>query len=283
MCQLVFMQRFMHHLSILLRRPQPVRFLMAQIFWRTGWGSWITFPLRGFRLHLHPANLAWQLWIERHNRDDDLKLISSLLKPGDTMIDVGANIGFTALEGAQAVGMKGIVHAIEPHPVIHRYLEENLALNRFGPPQIQTYAIAVGDAPCATGVQFTNDRRDDMNFMIRQAPAHQSGTDNSRITVPVTTLDALFPTLACCDLLKIDVEGAEVFVLRGATELLKHTRQILIEAGEFNSQQYGVSPADLLHQLNLAGFTVQEADTGRQPVSLERYKSHVGNWLAIRN
>lgn len=272
----------MQRLISLLRHPQPLRFLVAQIFWRTGWGRRITYPMRGFRLHLHPANLAWQLWMDRHQRDADLELIRSLLKPGDTMIDVGANIGFTAIEGAQAVGMRGRVHAIEPHPFIHRCLSENLTLNQLGTSQVQTYAVAVADTPSEKGVQFTNDRRDDMNYMLSKAPAHPSGTSGTGISVPVTTLDALFPDLPCCDLLKIDVEGAEFAVLRGASNLIKKTRQILIEAGDMNSLHFGVSAADLLQQLTSAGFTVQDADTGRQPVSLERYKTHVGNWLAFR-
>lgn len=275
----------MRRLISLLRHPQPLRFLAAQIFWRTGWGRRITFPLRGFRLHLHPANLAWQLWMDRHQRDADLELIRSLLRPGDTMIDVGANIGFTAIEGAQAVGTSGRVHAIEPHPFIHRCLSENLTLNQLGSPQVQTYAVAVADTPSEKGVQFTNDRRDDMNYMLSKAPAHPSGTSGTGITVPLTTLDALFPVLPRCDLLKIDVEGAELAVLRGAGNLLKNTRQILIEAGDPNSLRHGTSAHDLLAHLKSAGFAVRAMDGGfgnDTPVQIEDYRQHVGNWLAFR-
>jgi FkbM family methyltransferase len=275
----------MHRLISLLRHPQPLRFLVAQVFWRTGWGRRLTFPLRGFRLHLHPANLAWQLWMYRHQRDHDMDLIRSLLKPGDTMIDVGANIGFTAIEGAQAVGTSGRVHAIEPHPLIHRCLSENLALNQLGLPQVQTYAVAVADQPSETGVQFTNYRRDDMNFMLPQATAHPAVEGSPRITVPVTKLDALFPILPRCDLLKIDVEGAELAVLRGASNLLKNTRQILIEAGDSNSLRHGSSSGDLLTHLETSGFAVHAMDGGfgkDSPVQIEDYHEHVGNWLAVR-
>jgi FkbM family methyltransferase len=271
----------MHRLISLLRHPQPLRFLVAPIFWRTGWGRRITFPLRGFRLHLHPANLAWQLWLDRHQRDADLDLIRSLLKPGDIMIDVGANIGFTVIEGTQAVGAQGVVHAIEPHPMIHRYLEENLTLNQLGAPQVQTHAVAIADAPSETGVQFTNDRRDDMNFMLSQP----SGAPGAEITVAVTTLDVLFPVLPRCDLLKIDVEGAELSVLRGASNLLKNTRQILVEAGDPNSLRHGSSAHDLLAHLESAGFEVRAMDGGAgkgTAVQIEDYRQHVGNWLAVR-
>jgi FkbM family methyltransferase len=275
----------MHRLISLLRHPQPLRFLVAQVFWRTGWGRRLTFPLRGFRLHLHPANLAWQLWMDRHQRDADMSLIRSLLKPGDTMIDLGANIGFTALEGAQAVGMSGRVHAIEPHPFIHRCLSENLTLNQLGPPQVQTYPVAVADEPRDTGVQFTNDRRDDMNFMLPKSAANSPGTSKTILTVPVTTLDTLFPALLQCDLLKIDVEGAELSVLRGASSLLKHTRQILVEAGDPNSLRHGSTSGDLLAHLQSAGFQVHAMDGGEgmnKPVQIKDYRHHVGNWLALR-
>lgn len=275
----------MHRLVSLLRHPQPLRFLVAQIFWRTGWGRRLTFPLRGFRLHLHPANLAWQLWMDRHQRDADMNLIRSLLKPGDTMIDVGANIGFTALEGVQAVGLKGTVHAIEPHPFIHRCLSENLILNHLGPPHIQTYPTAVSDEPSDIGVQFTNERRDDMNFMVPKSRAPQSNSGKTSLTVPVTTLDALFPALPRCDLLKIDVEGSELAVLRGAPSLLSRTRQILVEAGDPNSLRHGTTSSDLLAHLESAGFQVHaiEGSEGtQQPIQIENYRRHVGNWLALR-
>lgn len=276
----------MNRFVSLLNHPRPLRFLIAQIFWRTGWGRRITFPLRSFRLHLHPANLAWQLWVDRHQRDADMDLIRSLLKPGDTMIDVGANIGFTAMEGAHAVGNHGVVHAIEPHPFIHRCLEENLSLNLLSSPQVQRYAVAVADSPMEAGAQFTNDRRDDMNFMIPQASVKRSGMSNKSITVPVTTLDVLFPDLLQCDLLKIDVEGAELAVLRGASSLLKTTRQILIEAGDPNSVRHGSNAGDLLAHLESAGFEVRSMDQGTGnnfPVQIEDYRNHVGNWLAFRS
>lgn len=276
----------MNRLLSLLRHPQPLRFLIAQIFWRTGWGRRITFSLRSFRLHLHPANLAWQLWVDRHQRDADLELIRSLLKPGDTMIDVGANIGFTALEGAQAVGRHGVVHAIEPHPFIHRCLEENLGLNQLSSPQVQSYAVAVAEAPRETGAQFTDDRRDDMNFMVPEGSVQHSALNDKSITVPVTTLDALFPDLLHCDLLKIDVEGVELAVLRGASHLLKNTRQILIEAGDPNSVRHGSNAGDLLAHLESAGFEVRSMDQGKgrdSRVQIEDYREHVGNWLAFRS
>jgi FkbM family methyltransferase len=269
-------QRLRTALTSLLRHPKPVRFLLAQFLWRTGWGVRFTFPLRGFRLHLHPANLAWQLWVDRHQRDADLDLIRDLLRPGDVMIDVGANIGFTAIEGALAVGSTGCVHAIEPHPSVHRFLKENLQLNGLAG-RVNTHELAVTDAAPSGGfLSFSDDRRDDMNALL------EPGTDGS-LRVPATTLDTLFPDLPRCDLLKIDVEGAELAVLRGGASLLARTRQVLIEAGDPNSSRFGVRSADLLAHLESAGFTVTEAGPVRKPVSLELYKNHVGNWLASRN
>ena len=202
------------------------------------------------------------------------------------MIDVGANVGFTVMEGARSVGENGVVHAIEPHPFIHRCLEENLSLNQFSSPQVQRYAVAVADAPSELGAQFTDDRRDDMNFMVPKGSAHHSGVNMKTITVPVTTLDALFPDLLHCDLLKIDVEGVELAVLLGASRLLKKTRQILIEAGDPNSARHGFTADDLLAYLESAGFEVRSMDQGEgpnSPVQIEYYRRHVGNWLAFRS
>ncbi|MFC5455667.1 FkbM family methyltransferase [Prosthecobacter fluviatilis] len=275
----------MSRLASLLHHPKPLRFLLAQIFWRTGWGRRMKFPLRAFRLHLHPANLAWQLWVDRHQRDADMQLIRDLLKPGDTMIDVGANIGFTAIEGAQAVGVNGVVHAIEPHPRIHQWLKENLALNQMAPPQVQCHAVAVGEAASEKGGLLTDSRRDDMNFVIAPGCERHSSMNQKGITVPVSTLDVMFSDLPRCDLLKIDVEGAELAVLRGASRLLKSTSKVLIEAGDPNSVRHGSSADELLAHLETAGFEVSNADQddkGGTPINIENYRRHVGNWLAMR-
>lgn len=250
---------------------------MAQFFWRTGLGRRITFPVRGFRLHLHPANIAWQLWLDRHSRDDDMQMIHSLLRPGDIMIDVGANIGYTAIEGALAVGSAGSVHAIEPHPTTHRHLMENLALNHLDK-TVPTYAVAITSASSpGLSLQFSDDRRDDMNALLLPGKTHPSNT----VTVPSVTLDQLFSGLPRCDLLKVDVEGSDLHALLGAKDLLTRTRQILIEAGEPNSLRFGIRASDLHDHLVASGFQVTEASPDRAPVDLDHYRNHVGNWLAV--
>lgn len=264
-------------LQNVLKHPRPLRFLLAQFFWRTGLGRRFTFPVRDFRLRLHPANLAWQLWLNPRSRDDDLLMVRSLLQPGDTMIDVGANVGFTAIEAALAVGESGMVHAIEPHPVTHRHLVENLSLNHLEN-RVRTHAVAITDrADNESTLPFTDDRRDDMNSL---APSREKLSART-FEVPLTTLDHLFAGLPRCDLLKIDVEGTDLPALRGACRLMTRTRQILIEAGEPNSMRFGVRADDLLAHLESAGFTVTEASSSREPVRLERYRAHVGNWLAV--
>jgi len=207
-----------------------------------------------------------------------MKLIGSLLQPGETMIDVGANIGFTAIEGALAVGPGGCVHAIEPHPAINRCLMENLMLNQLGD-RVGVHAVALAD-PGSAGrtLPFSDDRRDDMNALLEPGAC-------STLHVPITTLNELFPYLPRCDLLKIDVEGAELAVLRGGASLLARTRQVLVEAGAPNSLRHGSSVEDLLDHLESAGFEVCSADAGLaafQPVYVEDYRHHVGNWLARR-
>ena len=74
-------------------------------------------------------------------------------------------------------------------------------------------------------------------------------------------------------------------MLRGASSLLKNTRQILIEAGDPNSARHGFTSNDLLAHLESAGFEVRSVDQGKgmnAPVQIEDYRNLVGNWLAIR-
>jgi FkbM family methyltransferase len=152
----------------------------------------LTIQQHAYRLRFHPSNLAEQLWVKPSSRRDALEFFWAYLKPGDKVIDVGANIGDTVLTASACVGSKGWVWAIEPHPRIFRFLRANLALNHVR--NVEATNSAAGEF--SGTVSFTDDRRDDMNRV-----------GDGALIVPIRPLDDLVRCRDSISLLKVDVEG----------------------------------------------------------------------------
>lgn len=265
-------------LSSIARQPAPFRYVVGMIAWRTGWGSWHRFAFRGFQLRLFPSNLSWQMWLNPHQFASELDLLKRILPVGGTMVDVGANVGNFALEGASAVGPQGRVIAFEPHPRVFRFLSENLKLN----PSLKITATQTAVSDHKGQSIMEDGRRDDMNALTESRSAANSGVPS--VTVPTITLDeALAEEPGKIDLLKIDVEGAEMHVLRGAGKTLERSEALMIEAGDLNTLKFGCNAGDLLGFLQALGFHVRTTGGSRQEPNPEDFEDHVGNWLAMRD
>lgn len=133
-----------------------------------------------------------------------------VLRPGDIALDVGANIGVLTVPMAQAVGALGAIHAFEPQREIHELLRTNLAQN--GLTQVTPHRSAVGAA--AGSIRVPPRDYDDAENFGGVALGGDQGEE-----VPVVTVDSLqLPRLR---LMKIDVEGMEIDVLKGARDTIR--------------------------------------------------------------
>jgi FkbM family methyltransferase len=146
----------------------------------------------------------------------------NVLRPGDTVVDVGANAGYFTLLGAHMVGPGGGVLAIEATPSSAKLVGDNASLNGFG--WVRVLPSAVSDQPGAK-VFFVHGDRDSNGGVAPGKPVDAPMIDNDRcreFVVQATTLDAA-AVLAGLDrirLLKVDTEGHEIQVLSGASGLL---------------------------------------------------------------
>lgn len=200
---------------------------------------WLTIRQHGFVLRFHPSNLASQLWIDPHERDEPLRFFRDYLQPGDRVIDVGANIGDTVLVASVQVGPSGRVIALEPHPRTFQFLRENIALNRAA--NVELFNVAAGAA--AAAALISDDRRDDMNRI-----------GGGSVPVTVARLDDLVGDEQSVTLLKIDVEGYEKLVLDGAPRLLARTACVYLEVCAPHFAHFGYSSRELLTRLVDSGF-----------------------------
>jgi FkbM family methyltransferase len=146
---------------------------------------------------------------------DALKVWLKLVRPGDTVWDIGANMGVYTVLTAQAVGPTGQVTAWEPAPSTFELLKDHVRANGF----IDRCTLrnkALAEAPGT--LPFLTDSFS-MNRIVQPGTA-------STVLVEVETIDSMLATAPPPVCLKIDVEGAELLVLRGAKKLLGDNSRI---------------------------------------------------------
>lgn len=228
------------YIDILRRHPHPWRFLCARLLVATGLCRLFSIRFRNYQLRFYPSNISTNLWIDINCREGEMDLFEDYICPGDTIIDVGANIGQTAIQSCLKAGSEGVVVAFEAHPRTFCFLQGNLKLN--GCTQVEAKNLALGDAEGV--LHFSDLSRDDMNEITASGP----------LAVPVKRLDSVIPAGSMINLLKIDVEGFELPVLRGAGGLLETTRCVFCEMCAAHVQRHHYTTAELLGLLEQAGF-----------------------------
>ena len=208
----------------------------------SGISTAITFRRNGYLLRFHPSALTSSLWINPEERMQEERFLSTLIKKGDTVIDVGANIGTISLALTKRLGKLGKCHAIEPHPRIYKYLKNNIALNNLEQ-QIETYHVALGENEKTV---LFSDQSDDSNNQV---------SENGPINIEVKKLDDIV-NLANIQLLKIDVEGYEYEVLKGAKNIAMNSKLIYLECIPELLEKYNAGEEQLVSLLKKYGFKV---------------------------
>jgi FkbM family methyltransferase len=185
-----------------------------------------------------------------------LRLLDRLLRPGDTLVDAGANIGEITLYAAKRVGPTGKVLAFEPMSAIADVLERNAALNHLD--QVQVRRVGLSDNAGTMSIYSSTE-----HFRARPhdglGTLHPGGTRTRLVEeVEVKTLDQEVTEhgVRRIDVLKVDVEGSELPLLRGAVKCLERDRPwIAIEVQEETSRSAGYAQEDILEYLEQFGYT----------------------------
>lgn len=148
-----------------------------------------------------------------------------LLRPGLDVVDVGANVGYFSVNAAMHLGRGGgaVVHAIEPNPRIHALLLKNISIN-WSLARIIPHQLALGEAEGELRLHVAGQLASNGTLL---APA-EGGAGTETFPVAVKPLAQVVPDPGRIGLLKIDVEGAEAMVVRGAAEVLRAVPEIEI-------------------------------------------------------
>jgi FkbM family methyltransferase len=209
--------------------------------WTRRGGYWLPFHADGDLQEIQ-YQLEGELWF---NYETD-RLREYLPKDG-VVIDVGANLGFTALLFAKHVGPAGQIYAFEPSPPVYAKLLEVVERNELR--NVRCFNLGCGTAP---GRETLLVPASSGNATIRRSGVHLAKTCRE-ISIAIDTLDNLIlPLVSRVDFLKIDTEGFEDQVLAGAGEVVARYRPIVyIEL----SLEYGDSSARAIAWLRARGYT----------------------------
>ena len=178
----------------------------------------------GLWMQLNVRDLVQQTILLEGIWDPSLtSLIESTLKPGDVFIDVGAHVGYFTLLAASRVGPAGRVLSIEPNPVTLEQLSQNVA--RSGLQNVLMVHTACADSHNPVRLYLHTESNSSMASL-----SSENATSGVAVDVSCTPLDdlCLQRGLERVNLVKIDVEGAELSVLRGMSRLLRRMRPVVV-------------------------------------------------------
>jgi FkbM family methyltransferase len=227
------------------------------------------------RLRVHPGQLAavWTAYNGLHEWEE-LQLILGYLRPGDRFIDVGANVGvFSCLVGTRLPGVDII--AIEPFPATQEAMRDNLARNGLDDVVVAAYAVGAEEGTASFEVM----PRDVLNRLV---PGGGTASSGESITVAVHTLDDVVGEAGAA-LMKIDVEGAELDVFRGATRLMSGPNPPVIMFETIgHAKTFGYSDEEVLDFVRDHGYQVLLLDGHLTPWD-ERKQPPTDNVVATRD
>jgi len=259
--------------SIFLQRLSVWRARSIPIQARTFWGD----PISA----LYPDGVAVELYRYGFFEEGLTRIFLEHVKPGMTVFDVGAHVGYFTLLASRLVGDAGQVHSFEPTPGTFELLRGNAA----GKSNVRLNQTAVFSEEATLNLtgyeQFPS-----YNTLGRGNVADQDeqGLKRTTFSVRATSLDDyVAATGAKPDLVKLDAEGAEEHIFKGMTRLLNDVRpMITIEVGDIIQSAAGKSRA-LLDLFISAGYDARQYDpaTGETVPHTPRTHYEYDNLLLI--
>lgn len=241
---------------------------LREIEWRlrTSGGAPVEVGLRGGgRIRLHGDSVLGRLVYTARYERVEREFVRLFLEPGDTFVDLGAHFGLFTVLGASAVGEAGRVCAVEPCPSVFGRLEENVALNGFS--NVTCLMEAVSEEAGEATLNVAVDGWDAWSSLGRPA----AGDHFERTVVPTSTLDGLVDRglIEGASLVKIDVEGWEVRVIRGGRRFLSGDTApvLLVEFSDEAAVGAGSSCAELYREIESLGYGIYRYDPRRRDIA----------------
>lgn len=181
------------------------------------------------------------------------KLFLNSIKKGQTVLDIGANVGYYTVLASKLVGEKGKVYAFEPDLRNFKLLQKNIKLNNCQ--NVFPYKIGLADQDKIAKLLSDKANPGESRLAVTK--------DEKAISqkIKITTLNkfASLKRIKRFDVIKIDIEGAEIKALKGAQEALSKIKKVtlFIECNTRALERFSNSYQDLITILNQLGFDIE--------------------------
>lgn len=220
----------------------------------------------GFDFEVLADDLVIGPAIERGSwADDETFLFRSHVQPGSRVLDLGANVGWFAVQGILAGAQ---VYAFEPVPAIADVCERNLRrAEQHGSGRAILHRVAAGDARGQATIVLAPRNHGD-NRVLGSGEAARDLGDAERIVIEVAPVDELVQ--GSVNFIKIDTQGSEWLALQGARKLLDASPQLAMLLEFWPYALRGATGAELLDFLFAQGFTIGKATQAPYPMQAER-------------
>lgn len=198
--------------------------------------------------------VGWHIFFYGTYRPEALNGIRDNLGRGSVAVDVGASIGDTTVQMASTVGPTGRVFSFEPHPGEYRRLLENVVLNNFS--HVNCMQAAAGDSDGQARLIWTEDENQSNGYVRGPAGREHRRTES---VCSVVRLDTVLPDTRV-DFIKIDSQGSDLAVLKGARHILTRWHPTLllnsVEREHYRRAGFDVTQmCDYLRQLGYSNHT----------------------------
>jgi FkbM family methyltransferase len=194
-------------------------------------------------------------------REPATQKLFSLIKPGMVVYDIGANIGVITLNIAKRIQPRGKVFSFEPDPYNFKCAQANINRNNFS--KIKLLNLGLGDEKTTAFLYNVNPNNRGMQRLLQS----NSNKEFEKTQVQIDTLDntAQIFSMPAPSLMKIDVEGFELKVLKGATHIIDEYKPLLfIELDDNNLREQGNTAYELVKFLMQKGYNITNATSGNK-------------------
>jgi FkbM family methyltransferase len=209
-------------------------------------------PEGTFEFDVRDEGVGWRIALEGAWEPAETAFVKQFVGAGDLVVDVGANIGWYSVVFARLVGARGSVIAFEPHPRNCELLTNNIRRNRVDD-RVTVHQLALMDADGTITFELSPSNFGDHRIRFGSLAGEREQYDESRrsvIPVSGTTLDNALQSsppaggMRRIRLLKVDCQGAEIAILRGAAASLSHAECLVSEYWPYGLRRAGHDPEE---------------------------------------